>query len=125
MVTHPFRAAFERCEDWLSKALARGGEHTLDHVLTKIMAGQAQIWEGESAVIVTEITEKPEGRVIHIWLGAGRLDPLLALVPGVEAFGRAWGCAAIELEGRRGWHRVMGRLGYHGDTVLRKALTNG
>ena len=122
-MTHPFLAAFNRCEAMLKPSVARFGEVTMTDVLTAILAGRAQIWEGEGAVIVTQLVKTDQGGVIHGWLCGGKRQAILDLIPGVEAFGRAWGCVAATQEGREGWKRVMAPLGYSGDgPLLRKAL---
>lgn len=61
-------------------------------------------------------------RAIHVWLGGGDLDDLLALMPGAESYGRAMGCEYATIEGRRGWARVLRQHGYEGDARLKKKL---
>jgi hypothetical protein len=76
--------------------------------------GRVQVWacleRGRvCGAVVTEIALYPTGRkVLRIFLLGGEG---LHLVPGgmkiLESYGREWGCAAIEAEGRRGWGRLL------------------
>lgn len=115
---------FERCRSWLVSALVIDRENTPDELLDDLLAGRAQLWPSEHGVVVTQCTITPEGTAIHAWLGAGDLGELIALRPGIEAYGRAMGCIWATIEGRRGWTRLYGPFGYvrDGSGVLRKRL---
>lgn len=119
---HPFLAAFERCEAMLKPAVDRFGQVTMADVANAVLEGRAQIWPAPDAAIITQLVKTEGGGVIHIWLGCGDLPTLLTMLPGVEAYGRAWGCIAITTKGRKGWKRVLAPHGYSGDDMLRKAL---
>jgi hypothetical protein len=115
----------ERCWPWLAAAAARGRERGLSkaELAELLLSGQAMLWPGEGGALVTQCVAAPEGRFLHCWLGGGALEALLALRPGVEAWGRAMGCDFASIDGRRGWDRVFRRFGYvtTGDE-LRKRL---
>ncbi len=107
---------------WLAPALPPedGGEAQL---LSELSAGRAQLWVGESAAAVTQCVIGPEGASLHVWLAGGRLEGVLALREGVEAFARGRGCRAVTLAGRPGWARVLRRHGYAPDgQELRRSL---
>ncbi|MDP1616776.1 hypothetical protein [Phenylobacterium sp.] len=110
------------CRAWLSSALRPedGDEASLR---AEILSGRAQLWAGEAGALVTQCVESAEGRSLHVWLAGGRLDTILALRPGVEAWARGLGCAEVTIEGRNGWARVLGAHGYrrHGE-ILRRSL---
>jgi hypothetical protein len=105
---------FERCWPWLAPALARGGDRNLtkDELWALIARGEAMLWPGEAGALVTQCIATPEGRFLHCWLGGGTVGALLALRPGVEAWGRAMGCEWTSIDGRRGWDRVFRPLGF-------------
>lgn len=105
---------FERCWPWLAAALARGEERGLSKAaLWDVLArGQAMLWPGDGGALVTQCLITPEGRFLHCWLGGGALRTLLALRPGVEAWGRAMGCEYASIDGRKGWERVFRPFGY-------------
>lgn len=107
-------AELDRCWPWLAAAAARGRERGLAKAeLAQMLAcGQAMLWPGEDGALVTQCVITPEGRFLHCWLGGGALETLLALRPGVEAWGRTMGCEFASIEGRKGWDRVFRPFGY-------------
>lgn len=106
--------------DWLRPALVDASEGEL---IEDLRTGRAQLWPGETAAVVTQCLIDDTGRGLHVWLAGGDLGGVLALRPGIEAWGRAQGCRCITINGRKGWNRVLGRHGYelHG-TEMRKML---
>lgn len=94
-----------RCAVWLEPAL--DGTYGIDDVRADIDAGRAQLWPLERSAAVTRIHDCPKQSILRIWLAGGAMDDLLANMWKLEAFAREVGCTAIELEGRRGWERVM------------------
>lgn len=110
------------CRDWLLPALrAEDGDEAA--LCAEIRSGRAQLWAGERAAVVSQCVEAPGGRSLHIWLAGGDLAGVLALQPGIEAWARGLGCAAITIEGRTGWRRVLRAHGYqpHG-AILKRSL---
>ncbi|MFM8820089.1 MAG: hypothetical protein ACKOD3_06030 [Phenylobacterium sp.] len=77
-----------------------------------VRTGRARIWMGEGAVLATELATGEAGPCLHVWLAAGRLEAVLALRPGLEAWARGAGCTRITLDGRKGWARVLAPFGY-------------
>jgi hypothetical protein len=113
-------SAWARCRDWLVPAMTDTSEA---ETLADLMAGRAQLWPGDTAAGVSRIEDAREGRCIHVWLAGGALEGVLALRPGVEAYGRAWGCTEITINGRRGWDRALRPFGYvRSQGELRKGL---
>lgn len=70
--------------------------------------GTARLWQGPGCAMVTEY----DGDCIHVWLGGGTLDGLLALRPFVEREARWRGCKTATINGRLGWDRVLKPFGY-------------
>ena len=73
-----------------------------------LRTGRARSWMGEG----TELAAEADGPCLHVWLAAGRLEAVLALRPGLEAWARGAGCTRITLDGRKGWARVLAPFGY-------------
>lgn len=116
-------AQFERCRGWIEAALAVDGEATADELLAEVLAGRAQLWPGEGCCLVTQCALTPEGPTLHTWCGGGDLKEMIAMRPGIEAWGRAMGCIWGTLESRKGWDRLFGPHGFRRDgDLLRKAL---
>jgi len=90
--------------------------------MADLASGQAQLWVGETAAMVTQCVDEPAGRSLHVWLAGGDLAEILRLKPGVEAWGRAQGCSRVTLNGRKGWARVLRPLGFVivGDELVRR-----
>lgn len=111
---------FERLQSLLETALK---DDTLQDVLDDLNNGAAHFWPGVNAVLVTRFDQEPEGKSLHVWLGAGDQQELLAMQPGLEAFGRAHGCVIATIEGRKGWERTFKERGFAFRTMtLGKAL---
>lgn len=92
----------------IDAALEYDGNHTIGDVLRKILAGEAQLWEEEDAVIVTEIQQYPQARVVHFWLAAGELEAVVRLSQRVMAWAKnEMQCSKATLAGRKGWERAL------------------
>lgn len=97
----------------LAKALEyAGGTHTIEDLLDQIKRGDAQLWTSENACIVTEVQDFPRKRVLHFWLAAGGLHPVIALSRDVLDWSKSIGCASATLTGRRGWEKVLASEGW-------------
>lgn len=109
-----------RCREWLLPALR---EDTESDLIAGLREGRAQLWPGLRSAMVTQLLSGPD-RLLHVWLAGGDMRDLLALAPGVEAWGRAQGAQYATINGRKGWARALRRTGFepHGDGELRKAL---
>ena len=106
--------------DWIRPALI---DTTEAEVVAELRAGRAQLWPGETAAVVTQCMMRGDGRALHVWLAGGKMQGVLALRPGIEAWGRAQGCEFMTINGRAGWARVLGRHAYRTvDGELRKDL---
>jgi hypothetical protein len=90
--------------DWLRSGIEDATEAEL---IEDLRAGRAQIWPGETAAMVTQVLDTPEGRALHVWVAGGALDGIMALKPGVEAWGRAMGCQFVSINSRPGWARLL------------------
>lgn len=98
-----------RCRDWLLPALEDGTEAEL---VADLGRGLAQLWAGTRSAMVTQVVDEAAGRALHVWLAGGDLGEILALKPGVEAWGRATGCGYVTINGRRGWDRILRSDGF-------------
>lgn len=112
-------AEWTRCRDWIIPALR---EETEADVVADLAAGRAQLWGASDGALVTQLVAADEP-IVHVWLGGGNMRSLIALQPGVEAWGRAQGAKALWINGRKGWARALRRCGFElvGDE-LRRAL---
>lgn len=106
--------AWARCATWLDDALAHAGRsHTLADVERMLAAGEAQLWAGEAAAMVTLVEDEPCERRLLIWLAGGDLSELVhSLRPAAEVWARGQGCARVLIIGRAGWERALAPEGY-------------
>jgi hypothetical protein len=95
--------------EWLRPAL---NDASVDELLAELSSGTAQLWLGETSALVTQIVGDGADRCLHIWLAGGKLDGVLSLRPGLEAWARGQGCRSITIDGRLGWRRVLRPFGY-------------
>jgi hypothetical protein len=108
------RADWLRCGAYLDAALEHAGRtHALADVAAMIDRGEAQIWPGRRAALVTIVEDDPQERRLLLWLAGGELDELVGdLRPRAEAWARAQGCRRALIIGRRGWERALAPEGY-------------
>ena len=112
------------CRAWIEAALEHGGNtHTFEDVKQGILEGRMQLWPAEDGCCVTEIVVYPRKKVLSGFLAGGDLSRVIDMIPDIEAWAVAHGCAAAEITGRRGWVRAFGPIGYReAATNIRKEL---
>ena len=93
-------------------------------VLKTAKEGKFQIWilwdkiqktnvEKYFGVVITEIIEKPLGKVCHIFMMTGRQrHKWQYLVKDIEKFAKEEKCSMMELITRPGWQKVLNQFGY-------------
>jgi hypothetical protein len=87
-----------------------GDTHTWADVCARLASGRAQWWstEDQRGALITEILVYPQIKVVNYWLAAGNMAACLSLVPKVEKWAMANGCARAIGLGRPGFARVLG-----------------
>lgn len=98
--------SWAHARQFLLPALTDGSE---DDLVDDICRGLAQLWTGRRSAIVTQLV-RPSS--IHCWLAGGDLNEIIALMPGLESYGRALGYTFATVDGRKGWDRVLRPYGY-------------
>lgn len=103
-----------RCGRWLDAALAHAGDtHALADVQAMAAAGEARLWAGEQAAMVTVLEDDPGERRLLIWLAGGDLTELVErLRPAAERWAIEQGCRRVLIIGRAGWERALRPEGY-------------
>lgn len=84
-----------------------GGTHSFEDVVLEVENGTLQFWPGPHSVIITEIQEHPQKRILHFFLAGGNLAEIQRMVPLIEDWGREQGCTTASLAGRKGWERTF------------------
>lgn len=89
----------------LREAVSTAGTHTWPDVEAEIAAGSMQLWETDTAAIVTQLQVYPQGKAVCFFLAAGDLRQLQRMMPPLEEWGRQQGCTGAFMIGRAGWAR--------------------
>jgi hypothetical protein len=83
-----------------------GNTLSVEDVLRAVDEGRYQLWAHEDSVVVTEILEYPQAKVLNFLLAAGSSPTLSKMCPVLEAWGsEVEGCRLAATTGRRGWER--------------------
>ena len=95
-----------------------------EFVLKTAKEGKFQIWilwdkaqktsvEKYFGVVITELVEKPLGKVCHIYMMTGRQrHKWQYLIKDIEKFAKEEKCSMMELIARPGWQKVLNQFGY-------------
>ena len=103
----------------LEAALRFGGStHSIADVVQQTLAGDAQLWVEPDAVIVTEVLQMPNARVLNFWLAAGKRAALLPLHRRVLTWGKSIGCDRAVMVGRSGWERILRDDGWAPSSIV-------
>lgn len=109
---------FEHFIPGIEKALEYGGStHSVDDVVERITSGKAVLFTEDDALILAEVRDYPEKRVLNIWMAVGELQDVLDLADKVMEWGRACGCTLAMFTGRQGWQRALRDRGWESTRV--------
>jgi hypothetical protein len=80
----------------------------------QIAEGRLHFWPGERCACVTEIIEYPRLKALSVFAAGGDdLGELLhKMAPSVIAWAKDLGCTRVIGGGRKGWARVLQKIGY-------------
>lgn len=105
--------SLDRFRPGVEEALAHGGDtHSVEDMAELILSGRAQLWVQRDALIVTEIRDYPQKRVLRFWLATGDLEDCIALHRHIMEWGREKGCNLAIITGRRGWIKPLRSEGW-------------
>ena len=96
----------------LSSALKANPDNvqTVEDVEAALMRGEALFWNYGQTVAVT----KTRGVSLHIWLLAGKLEGVPALIERSSEYAKLKGLHGVVIENwRRGWKRYLHPHGFH------------
>ena len=111
-------------KDIKQSLLFSGQLSNAEFVLKTAKEGKFQIWilwdklqktnvEKYFGVVITEIIEKPLGKVCHIFMMTGRQrHKWQYFVKDIEKFAKEEKCSMMELITRPGWQKVLNQFGY-------------
>lgn len=96
----------------LERALALVGTHTVEDLVQRVVDGKAQVWEEGEALIITEVLQYPQKRVLRFWAATGELEDCITLSRRILEWGKEQGCKLALLTGRRGWTKPLRTEGW-------------
>lgn len=102
-------ARFRTDSHVLRAVAATGGTHEVDDVIAAIEGGTMQLWCGPQSHIVTELQQFPRQRHLNVFLAAGSMREIEAMLPHIYEWGRLQGCVKATFTGRLGWLRSPAR----------------
>jgi len=98
----------ERCRGWIEAALEYGGgTHYYEDIAEGVTSGVLQLWPAERGCWVTEVTQYPRKKVLHVFLAAGELDQIIDMHESVVQWAKTQGCQSLTLSGRKGWTKAL------------------
>ena len=101
------------CREWIEAALEySGGFYEFEDIKSEIIAGNMQLWPAPHGCLVTQILDFPRKRVLHVFLGGGKLEQLAEMHSDVIAWAQAHGCDCATIAGRAGWERAFRDIGW-------------
>ena len=109
-----FQKEWDERVQYIEAALYKSGDaYNVDDVYELVCAGIAHFEPLEDGAAVFLYHQYPQRRMLRIWLAAGILpDHLEQVVEVAQEHANRLQCDGIELEGRRGWERVLKPHGF-------------
>ena len=91
-----------------------GNVYSIQDIIDACNARTMQWWQEEDLVTITQVSIFPQKRILSCLMTFGRWDEARARIlhERVCAFGRAEGCEYFATEGRKGWSKTLGALGW-------------
>ena len=109
----------ERCRGWIEAALEYGGgTHYYEDIAEGVTSGVLQLWPAERGCWVTEVTQYPRKKVLHVFLAAGELDQIIDMHESVVQWAIEQGCESLTMTGRKGWGKPLKNSGWKSQLVL-------
>lgn len=99
---------FARWRSHIERALEHSpGTHDLDDIRQGVASGAFQLWPSDDSAILTQVHVHPRRKLLCIYLAAGHLEELHAMLPRVLDWARDLGCDGAFIAGRPAWARTF------------------
>lgn len=110
---------FERCAHWIEDALEYShGTHDIYDIFESVASGQVQFWPGERCALITQVSEYPKKKMIHVFLAGGDITEIELIEADIVKWAKTQGCEALSLTGRPGWTKsFLNNIGYRNTQV--------
>lgn len=98
----------------INEALCYDVQHfTLEDIESGVASGDYQLWENDSAAMITSGVNLQSGGIgVQVLAAGGDMDGVVSLLDEVEQEARAAGCEILTTVGRKGWKSVAKDIGW-------------
>ena len=97
--------------------------HSFDHICERVIRGDLLMYPLPHAVLLCEISEAPNFKTFHVYLGGGDLEEMLDAQSMIEADAKLFGCKYVSMTGRLGWKPHFEKRGWkHRLSIYKKEL---
>ena len=90
--------------------------YSREAILALIQSGEAQLWNTDNSILVTELIKNNQSGAlsIQVVVGGGELSEIIpGLTTQAEQWAKSLGAKKARFDGRPGWVRAMRSYGYH------------
>ena len=98
------------------------GSFRLTDIEERLRTRQAQAWADEGSIAITYVSDFPLQRILNLWLIAGDLKTIMKNQSKVFQWAKDRGCNQAQLEGRKGWSKMLSEWSETG-VIMRRGLT--
>jgi len=108
-----FQKEWDERVQYIEAALQKGGEpFTVDDVYELVCTGMAHFEPVEDGAAVFFFHNYPQKRLLRIWLYGGNLPSIEQVLDAAHEHAKRLQCDGIELDGRKGWERILKPHGF-------------
>lgn len=112
-MTETIEQKFERLAPALDASLGYAiRTHTVEDVRKHVEAGLMHFWPIENSVVITELIDFPQARILNIFIGGGNADEIIKAQDDFRTWGKTLGCSHVAFLGRQGWHKRLTARGW-------------
>lgn len=86
--------------------------HTFDDIVAMVFTQRVFFIPLERSFFIVEKLCYPQHNCLHLFLGGGDLDEILAFQPKMQELARLHDCKYVSVAGRAGWQRVLEAKGW-------------
>ena len=112
-----FRAVIEEALTYADNS------HSFDRICERVIYGDLLMYPMDNAILLCEVTEAPNFKTFHVYLGGGDLEEMLDAQPMIEADALLFDCKYVSMTGRLGWKPHFEKRGWkHTLSIYKKEL---
>ena len=119
-----FQKEWDERVHYIEAALQKGQEpFSVEDVYDRVCAGLAHFEPVEDGAAVFWFNDYPQRKLLRIWLYGGNMPSIEQVLDAAQKHAERLECDGIELDGRKGWERILKSHGFnYARSVLIKEL---